>query len=329
MHRSIEQQISDNRAFLMGISILSIMLFHQSWIWGWNPFFAFFHLYGNWGVDVFFFVSGFGLYYSLKKDGNVLSFYKRRITRIMPLCVVCGLLHYIADHILPIGQGGYPTGIHPITTDWMTILSFDRWFIPVILVYYLVMPILFWAINKYGKIIMICVYLIAITGVFYFALSQYTSRFPSFCLGVIAAAGMIRITTMIKFLGVLAILTAMVYKLLLMRGLLGIHEDGYTYIILSFGIIVLCYLLLKINVCALAEKMSVVFSPARKSLCFLGKHTLELYLVHETVYRYTYRFLIDTSIPLTVQILVALIISMIVAVMLGHITNRALELAQH
>jgi len=211
----------------------------------------------------------------------------------------------------------------------MTILSFDRWFIPVILVYYLVMPILFWAINKYGKIIMICVYLIAITGVFYFALSQYTSRFPSFCLGVIAAAGMIRITTMIKFLGVLAILTAMVYKLLLMRGLLGIHEDGYTYIILSFGIIVLCYLLLKINVCALAEKMSVVFSPARKSLCFLGKHTLELYLVHETVYRYTYRFLIDTSIPLTVQILVALIISMIVAVMLGHITNRALELAQH
>ena len=59
-----KQDISEKRTLLMGVAMLSIMLFHQGWIWGWNPFFAFFHFYGNWGVDIFFFVSGFGLYYS-------------------------------------------------------------------------------------------------------------------------------------------------------------------------------------------------------------------------------------------------------------------------
>lgn len=119
----IVQQISDNRSYLMGIAMVSIMLFHQDWIYGWNPIFAFFHFYGNWGVDVFLFVSGFGLYYSLKNDHRVIPFYKRRIIRILPLCILCGLFRYIVDHILPVGVGGYPTGVHEVTSDWMTILS--------------------------------------------------------------------------------------------------------------------------------------------------------------------------------------------------------------
>ena len=151
---SINQEISNNRSFLMGIAMLSIMLFHQGWIYGWNPFFAFFHFFGNWGVDIFFFVSGFGLYYSLSKDGNIASFYKRRLLRLLPICLVCGLFRYIVDHILPVGVGGYPTGVHEVSSNWMTILSWDRWFIPVIMVYYLLMPLLFHGIEKYGKMIL-------------------------------------------------------------------------------------------------------------------------------------------------------------------------------
>ena len=65
------QMLSEKRTCLMGIAMLFIMLFHQSWIWGTNPIylpFIFFHIYGNWGVDIFFFVSGFGLFFSLKKN---------------------------------------------------------------------------------------------------------------------------------------------------------------------------------------------------------------------------------------------------------------------
>lgn len=325
----IEQQISENRTFLMGISILSIMLFHQVWIWGKNPFFAFFHLYGDWGVDVFFFVSGFGLYYSLKKDSAIIPFYKRRIVRMMPLCIVCGLVRYIADHILPVGHGGYPTGIHPVTTDWMTILSFDRWFIPVILVYYVVMPFLFKAINIYGKKIMLGVMFVAVWGLCFFAVNQYTHRFPSFCLGAVTAAGLIHMTKRMIMIGTFAIIAAMIYKFMWKIGLWGIHEDIYTYIILSFGIVLLCSVLLKGNSFQPNGRVVIVISPIKKGLNFLGKHTLELYLVHETIYRYTYRFLINTSIPLSVQILIAITVSMIVAITLGYISNRLVNLAKH
>ena len=50
----------------MGLSMLSIMLFHQ-YLSSVFPF-NFFHNFGYWGVDVFLFLSGAGLVYSLNKN---------------------------------------------------------------------------------------------------------------------------------------------------------------------------------------------------------------------------------------------------------------------
>lgn len=322
---TLEQRLSSNRTFLMGMAILSIMLFHQSWIYGWNPIFAFFHFYGNWGVDVFFFVSGFGLYHSLKKDDRIFPFYYRRIIRILPLCLACGLIRYMADHVLPVGTGGYPTGDHPITANWITILSWDRWFIPVIMLYYLLMPLIYKGINRYGKNLMWLIYLVAIMGVYEGNINTYTFRLPAFCMGVIVSAGLYKNSRCSFTIGCIAIVVAMAYKFMIVIDSPWIHNDNYTYIILSLGIVVLCYLLTRIIPLQFMERGVWGSSVLMKSLGFLGRHTLEIYLVHETVYRYAYRFMIDTPIPLLVQMTVGIIVSIIIAILINSFVKGILR----
>lgn len=319
----IEQEISKNRTFLMGVSMLSIMLFHQSWIWGWNPFFAFFHFFGNWGVDIFFFVSGFGLFYSLKKDGNILSFYKRRLIRMIPLCLVCGSFRYIVDHILPVGIGGYPTGVHEVSSDWMTILCWDKWFVAVILGYYLLMPLLYWCVNKYGSWILLGGYVIAFLGAQALIPSwmvQYSIHFPSFCLGLIIAAGILKMTKIGTSIGLVAVFVALTYKFVGMMGWLVI-VDHYTYIILSFGVVVLSLSIIRIASIPYVKNCKID-RLVNESICFIGRHTLEIYLLHEFVYRYTYRFLIDSPVPLFLQMLIGMASSVVIACIFSQIVGR-------
>ena len=320
----ISQEISNNRSFLMGIAMLSIMLFHQSWIWGWNPFFAFFHFFGNWGVDIFFFVSGFGLYYSLNKDDNIVSFYKRRILRMLPICLVCGLFRYVIDHILPVGVGGYPTGVHEVSSDWMTILCWDKWFIPVIMVYYLLMPVLFCVIERYGKSILLGGYFLALLGALFVTpdwMIMYLIHVPSFCIGIITAAEMLQLTTINKSIGFVAIMIALVYKFVGMMGWFLIDDD-FTYIILSFGIVVLCLSIIRVtSIPDKVRSLKNLIKVIKINICYIGQHSLEIYLVHEFVYRYTYRFLIDTPIPLFLQMLIGMSISVVIAVSLNRVVK--------
>ena len=204
--------ISEHRTLLMGVAMLSIMLFHQGWIWGWNPFFAFFHFYGNWGVDIFFFVSGFGLYYSLKRDYNVISFYKRRMS-------LSDLLLYL----------------------------------------------------------LLCFF---------------------------------------KFTGIVGLYTI---------------DDNYIYIILSFGIVFLCLTIIRLL--SVPYKIGFVKNSGigillYDGVCFIGRHSLEIYLLHEFIYRYAYRFLISTPVPLFFQMLIGMVFSVVIACVFSCYVNGVLKLAR-
>ena len=48
--------------------------------------------YGGMGVNIFLFMSGIGLYYSLKRNGNIIDFYIRRAIRlIVPYLLIAGV----------------------------------------------------------------------------------------------------------------------------------------------------------------------------------------------------------------------------------------------
>ena len=77
---------SKYRKELMGIAILLVMIGHNTiefpgFI---NNINSGIKMLAQAGVDLFFLFSGFGCFYSIHKNRNVLSFYKRRVQKIFP-----------------------------------------------------------------------------------------------------------------------------------------------------------------------------------------------------------------------------------------------------
>ena len=73
------------RSVWMGLAILWIMFFHSDMAL--NLPFSYLKIIGYGGVDIFFFASGIGNYYSYNKDGKPLDFIKRRIFRLIPVYI--------------------------------------------------------------------------------------------------------------------------------------------------------------------------------------------------------------------------------------------------
>ena len=68
------------RSYLMGIAIILIMIYHmtESGNTTWNSIKG----YGDFGVNIFYFVSGFGIYYAWRKNQDTVMFYFRRFIRV-------------------------------------------------------------------------------------------------------------------------------------------------------------------------------------------------------------------------------------------------------
>lgn len=81
--------LSDNRTLVMGIAIISIILFHFGqdclrYNYSYDGVIEWYHKFiGSAGVDIFLLISSFGLYYSFKKNNILIRFYFKRFTRVL------------------------------------------------------------------------------------------------------------------------------------------------------------------------------------------------------------------------------------------------------
>ena len=77
-------QLSEHRTQIMGLAALMIIVCHApaSGVIMPNILARIMEL-GNFGVDIFLFLSGLGCYYSLNKMGGGLCYLKRRFSRLM------------------------------------------------------------------------------------------------------------------------------------------------------------------------------------------------------------------------------------------------------
>ena len=130
--------LSKYRGFLMGFAILWVMYFHIPLKFatevGW-----FIHRIGFYGVDIFLFLSGLGVYYSLTKRPNVLGFYKARLVRILPAYIIVACASYCLlrlDRASALDFFYYISGIG----YWTRHARFD-WYIPTQLAFYLITPL--------------------------------------------------------------------------------------------------------------------------------------------------------------------------------------------
>lgn len=140
--------LSKYRSQLMGIAILWVAVSHANFACV-HPLTIFLKLSGYGGVDIFLFLSGIGLYYSLEKNDNILSFYKRRAWRLAPAYLIFLVLWFIPLFLEQTDlYGVYYTGKNFLEnlsmTGWMNGLDNQfNWYIQAVFWFYLLAPVLF------------------------------------------------------------------------------------------------------------------------------------------------------------------------------------------
>ena len=144
--------ISEYRNEIYGISILSIIIFHffedflnapysNNYLYIIGKFYNL--IFRSVGVEIFLFMSGVCLYFSLKNNQNYKLFYKKRLKRILlPYMMFGGVFWFIKDILIS------NMGLSDFLYDF-SLVSFwasgnkNLWFIAFILIVYIVYPFIY------------------------------------------------------------------------------------------------------------------------------------------------------------------------------------------
>lgn len=315
------ESISKYRTQLMGVAMLSVFLFHS--IGGdWMPK-CIHHIasHGAIGVDIFLFLSAMGLSYSLTQNPDIVSFYKRRVWRIMPTYwfIMTGVYLFVyvltAAHIMPEAYYRIPRSIYEFVQTYTTLGYwikdglFYLWYIPAILLLYLLFPFIFKLFTSCKWMYILTLLPAAVITFCSLALEWYHGcllyRIGIFLWGTIFTIEFIfkgcRVKRGVVYgIGFLSLLFYIVRIEMGFDVFCRLVEEALFFITLP------CIL-----VCITWLCRNNVFSVATK---FVGRISLEFYLIHEFVMRFmeTISNFILTMSPV-VQKLMALIVSLVLA----------------
>lgn len=314
---TIQEIISKNRTAIMGFAMISIMLFHQPFFFR-NPFVDFFHLFGYWGVEVFLFVSGFGVVYSLKKN-SIPIYYKNRLKRLLPSCLLAGFGKFIFVKM------GFVNHI-PVNT-LLLLTSIYLWYIYALVIYYILAPLLYKILNKSAVafFISVCVFSFVCNYIPFGDSDHYfikyigwiTSRLPVFVLGMVYALYPIKFSikhTMI--IGVVLLFISMILRLGITIPKFHWHFP-HTNLFILFATPMLCVFFSYMHTFASKLKLTQV------SL-FFGNFSLELYLWHEYLFWNIYKDERFSSLNLYVKCALAVSISIFLAY-LTHLLAKYIQ----
>ncbi len=155
----ITTSISNVRSELFGFSIISIILFHycedvqDAGFGGAAAVFArgYNLLLGSSGVEIFLFLSGMGLFYSMSRNPRLSDFYRKRLSRVLPAYLIFGGAGFaVLDLLLR------QTGWLRFSADFSMISFWTEgvrlvWYIALILPLYLLFPLLYRLISLPDK----------------------------------------------------------------------------------------------------------------------------------------------------------------------------------
>lgn len=245
---------------------------------------------GSVGVDIFMIMSGVCLFYSLKRNPNVLEFYKKRCKRIIvPYIIVSFMFWYIRDIALE------PLGTKRLIKD-MTFYTFftegDRslWYILAIMIVYLIYPLLFKIYDSLKKnseivtLLLICVvigfnYLIDFYNAdIYDNIEIMLERFPAAVLGAYLGKRVYN-KEKIKLMDMgIVIVCVIINTIIDITRVCDIREVGMRvvrYTQIARGVV---FIFLIVFIVDKISKKKIV-----EILNKIGEYSLELYLVHVTV----------------------------------------------
>ncbi len=321
--------ISLYRTPLMGVAMLSVFLFHSQG--NWMPaVIRRIAANGSIGVDVFLFLSSIGLTYSITKNHSVSAFYKRRILRIMPTywfimtCVYLFVFVLTHVHIMPENYYRIPHGCWEIlqayTTIgyWMKDGVFYLWYIPAIIFLYLLFPFMHKLFTKSKWYYLLCLTSGAIITFCPLHLLWYHGcllyRVGIFLWGGIFAIEYLQRVESVKAwkIYVVGVCALSFYIIRLQLGIAPFPRlvEEVCFFVTLPCILICLTLLFRYKIIDL-------------SMGFVGKISLEFYLIHEFVMRFmeTISNVIVKMSPL-VQKLMTLVITLILAYMVHIIISK-------
>lgn len=291
MYKISFKSFSTYRDALMGVAMISVFFFHCGDDWAPDCITAITSR-GYMGVAVFIFLSAIGLSYSMEKNGNIMDFYKRRIFRIFPTywfimtCVYAFVATLINTGIMPSDYYRYPhtvwEAIQSYTTIgyWIEGGLYYLWYIPAITVLYLFFPFVYRIYSRWRWSAM-SIAIVPLLLSFYpekaFGEYAYFLSFVGVFLYGALAYYWVKLDYRINILIVLLIGGgALLYYCSRQVMHLGMIQN--TFLETS-----LLYTTFPFMLLALVPIIQI--QPINDALSFVGKISLEFYLIHEFILR--------------------------------------------
>jgi peptidoglycan/LPS O-acetylase OafA/YrhL len=275
------------RTELMGLAILMIIFYHSSIVIPniLSPL-KFFKDISFIGVEIFFILSGLGLTFSYVKDNNIKRYFKKRYLRIIPAYWLAVILFQLKSVFLggTFDVYGFIKSLCGI--DFIIYGDTSIWFIPAIMICYVIFPGYWFLSEKYGtvKTFFCCSFLVLLASVLlvytpFYHLVIFTIRLPMFFLGVLVGqliyAENKRNKSYIDNPWILAILfVAGIIFFFIVR-----HTTTPEYSRMT-GLSWYATVLMAYPLCIFLGKMFDKFTVANKFIRTFGVYSLELYLFH-------------------------------------------------
>ena len=274
--------LSKYRAELMGVMILWIVWFHSD-MHSHTPFIEYIKELGYGAVDVFFLVSGIGVYFSLSRN-TVTKYVKNRLLRILPVwwsyllvCVILGETLY--DSKMSLRE---IMGFFTFTGFWQGFEHQGNWYVYVIMFFYLLAPLFYFLIKEGGKYrgLLILGTIVIITFSFFhnYDMLRAFTRLPDFVIGMCIAH---RGGRKLKRINWIYVLVAFVGSNVILR-LVGEYAASYLG---HYGLwwypFILIAPFLALLICKVLDIVNSKAPLALKPLRVFGESSLEIFLVSE------------------------------------------------
>ena len=277
-----KQWVSRYRDELKGIAILWVVLFHMGSRFG--GVLGGIQKIGYGGVDIFFFLTGFGLYHSLSKNDDLRDYWMRRMKKLLPTYlpfIVCWVLVWLPSAGLRRVQG-----IRSVIGNffgvgyWLNVPEMFNWYVGALLLYLVFAPLFYALLSKSEKPLRTLAILLGVSyavGMCCIGTDQYMalSRLPILIVGMAFAMNLgIKMSPALKRSLYWAAFVGSVYFLLR-------YFDSYEEVLLDYGLYWHLFVLITPTLCiGLAygfhklEKARAAFAPLR----IIGKASFAIYL---------------------------------------------------
>ncbi len=272
-------KISTHRAPLMGFAMIMIIIFHTDIIY--PHWLDLIKNFGDFGVNLFFAISGFSMCYAWKKNPDTKIFLKNRLLRILvyvlPISILWNLFAIaikettIASAVLKI-----------LTLQYWIDGNLFQWFVSAIIIFYLITPLWMKLYDRSRNLCFVVTLLIILISciIASFGMFNHTEgfvfRIPAYFIGLVLG----KIVTREKELSVYINIT---FVVLLIVGIVGfgfIHFDTLLY---PWKYLVYVFLTIPV-LFILASVFNLIKGKIIYKMCALGGViTLETYLFQEKI----------------------------------------------